>query len=149
MTLPGLFCSTLGFCGAVERHYVTFYITLLNLISHPKWLFPMMSSVDGSHRLLCYFEIIIIVFLMITQMMMVLLTCTSFRHLTSQDQSAYNVILVWKQLQRKKKEMSVNLSCPGWKMLCTRNSASASLMLTLETLELASPPPVLSSCVPI
>lgn len=84
MTLPGLFCSTLGFCRALEKDYATFYITLLNLIYHPKWLFLTMSSVDGSHRLLCSnSEIIIIIFPVITHMMTVLFTCSSFRNLTA------------------------------------------------------------------
>lgn len=43
------------------------------------------------------------------------------------------MILVWKQLKKKKKkELSVNLSCPRRKILCTRNSASAPLMLWLR-----------------
>lgn len=132
MTLLGLFSSTLGCRRALKRHYVTFYITLLNLISHPKWLFPTISSVDGSHLLLRSSSEIIIIFLMIMQMMMVLLTCTSIRHLKPVNlyRSDDITILVWKQLKKKKKkELSVNLSCPRRKILCTRNSASAPLML--------------------
>lgn len=108
MTLPGLFCSTSASCRALKRHYVTFYITLSDLISHPKWLFPMMSSVDGSHRLLCSSSKAINSNTSNDKAnddgaLASLETHTSFRHLApvNLDQSAGNVIPVWKQLKKK------------------------------------------------